>query len=329
MNAVGRASGRSGVAILALLLLSTAAAPAAQSPAPQRGDGSAGLIRAVKQLEAKLGIGRAGTFETESNRSAEDYRCYYTGKLKLPDDYGGLRLKRGTDQGCKLNARKYDVFYYALQAEASPKVSLTTSLAHASPERVLMVIPHEDFHQDPALKGLPDVLTEAAATLVGFLTAREVAREQFGENSDIYRNLSREADLFLNKSRLVDQCFENGRQLYAAYGAKSVSKREVLSRKARYFDDAERQCENNAPKATSFNRCLAANNNAGLAFDHTYTLYYPLMYEVAEANGEDLKSTIDALKLAMAGQSGAQAIENLKLAGRAGSTRARAFEGRK
>jgi hypothetical protein len=252
----------------------------------------------------------------ESNQKAADYRCYYTGKLELPDDYAGLGLKPGSAEGCQLNSRKYDVFFYPLQAMASPKTQVTTSLAQSSPERVLMVIPHEDFHQDPALSGLPDPLAEAAATLVGFLTAREVARQQFGTESEVYRNLSREAELFLDKSRLMNHCFDEIRQLYADRRAKKISKQGALATKARLFEAAERQCESIKPKPTSFNPCLAANNNAGLAFDHTYTLYYPLVYGVAEAQDEDLKATIDALKQAMAGQPAGQAIENLRRAGR-------------
>jgi len=305
------------VRALALLVALNGGVFAAGSSAPEPADTSPGsLVRAVKQIEDKLGLHRAGTFEVESNEKAADYRCYYTGKLELPDDYGGLDLKSGSAEGCQLNSRKYDVFFYPLQAAASPKAAVTASLAHASPERVLMVIPHEDFHQDPALAGLPDPLTEAAATLVGFLTARDVARQQFGAESEVYRNLSKEAELFLGKSRLVNHYFDTVHQLYADRRAKRVSKEETLAAKDRLFESVEHQCKGMEPKPASFNRCLAANNNAGLAFDHTYTLYYPLIYGVARSNGEDLKATIDALKQAMAGQPAGQAIENLRLAGR-------------
>lgn len=316
---IGQAKCTSGgrvVPALAMLVTLSGVAFAAETPDPQPADSTSALVQAVKQIESKLGLRRDGTFESESNRGAADYRCYYTGKQELPDDYGGLRLRHGNAQGCELNSRKYDVFFYALQAAASPTAPVTASLARSSPERILMVVPHEDFHQDPALAGLPDALTEAAATLVGFLTAREVARAQFGEASEIYRNLCGEAKLFLDKARLINHSFADARQLYADYRAKRLPKGEVLAEKAHFFEALERQCEGMEPRPASFNRCLAANNNAGLAFDHTYTLYYPLMYDVAEVKGEDLRSTIDALKQAMAGQQAAQAIENLRSAGR-------------
>lgn len=289
---------------------------AAQTPAPNEQDSAGDMVRAVKGLEAKLGFHRTSSFERESKKTAADYRCYYTGKLELPSDYQGLRLKRGKRDGCKVNPKKYDVFFYPLQAMGSPKSQVTTSLARSSPERLLMVIPHEDFHQDPALSGLPDPLKEAAATLVGFLTARDVARQQFGTDSEVYRNLTKEARLFDTKSGVVNRYFEQVHELYARFGANQISKPDALTAKTRLFGEIERECETIEPSPKSFNRCLAANNNAGLAFDHTYTLYYPLVYGVAEAQGEDLKATIDALRQALAGKSGPEAIENLRAIGR-------------
>jgi hypothetical protein len=298
-----------------LLMLSGLALAAQTSGSSPAGSSTGNLVRAMKRMEAKLGFQHTGSFERESKKTAVAYRCYYTSKLDLPDDYTGLRVKRGSPRGCRLNTRKYDVFFYPLQAMAVPKERVTTSLAHSSPERLLMVIPHEDFHQDPALKGLPAPLAEAAATLVGFLTARDVAREQLGAGSEVYRDLARDPRLFLAKSTLTNRYFGKVRQLYADYRRNEISKEEALARKARLFGALGRDCETIEPLPKSFNRCLAANNNAGLAFDHTYTLYYPLMYAVAEAKSENLKATIDALRQAMAGQPAEKAIENLRSAG--------------
>ena len=43
---------------------------------------------------------------------------------------------------------------------------------------------------------------------------------------------------------------------------------------------------------------MMQTSSSPLAFDHTYTLYYRRVFEVAEANAEDPKATIDALKQA-------------------------------
>ena len=46
------------------------------------------------------------------------------------------------------------------------------------------------------------------------------------------------------------------------------------------------------------NKCVSAANNAGLAFDHTYTKYYPLLYRVYEGCGKDLKCTAQRIMAA-------------------------------
>ena len=63
----------------------------------------------------------------------------------------------------------------------------------------------------------------------------------------------------------------------------------------------------------SFNRCPAANNNAGLVFDETYTKYYPLMYQVYVAQGRALKPTVEALEKALKAKTEAEALRNLQM----------------
>jgi hypothetical protein len=66
------------------------------------------------------------------------------------------------------------------------------------------------------------------------------------------------------------------------------------------------------PAPKSFNRCLSANNNAGLAFDMTYAQYYPLIYELYLAYGQDLKATVTATKKALAARSEPEALRWLQ-----------------
>ena len=53
-----------------------------------------------------------------------------------------------------------------------------------------------------------------------------------------------------------------------------------------------------SPEPSSFNKCLPVQNNAGLAFDATYTRHYPLLYELFWARGQDPRATIEAIKQA-------------------------------
>jgi hypothetical protein len=207
------------------------------------------------------------------------YRCYYTGRLELPQSYDELKLSKGTKDGCSLDAKKYDIFFYPIEAVASGHAPITESLAQAPGERVATVVPHEDFHQQ--IRDLSGPLAEAAATLVGFLTG--AAAEP---------SLSQEAQLFLQKALILNRYYY---RLAAAYRA------------ARFPNVAP-----STRSSVSWALCLKSAprfNNAGLAFDYTYTRYYPLLYQVWSACGQDIKCTIAAIARAPRKRPEAEVVE--------------------
>jgi hypothetical protein len=269
------------------------------------------LIAALKRRENALGFRKTKNFRSHSNQSAADYRCYFTGKLQLPESYEGLKLRAGTKDGCTLDSAKFDVFFYPIEAVGSGKTPVTSSLEHASVERVLVVVPHEDFHSSEPLTKLPATLNEAASTLVGFLTAAEVAREKLGDGSEVYRNLRLEPDLFLRKSAIVNRYHERLARFYAALQSGELAEAEALAQKAALFRQVQEDCKGITPAPRSFNKCLAANNNAGLAFDETYCKYYPMIYDLYAANGRNLEATLKDLKKVLAAGSETEAVENL------------------
>jgi hypothetical protein len=292
------------IIILAAFLTSARAAPS--SGGYPRQD----LIRALKRLEKKLGFRRTKNFSHVTERSVAAYRCYYTGKLELPDSYVGLHLKQGAKDGCTLDPEKYDVFFYPIEAVGNGKTPVTTSLRRDSMERFLAVAAHEDFHATAGK--LPATITEPAATQVGLLTASELAREKFGADSKVYRNLSIEPELFLRKAELVVRYHANLSKLYAAVQSGEVSQAKALAQKETLFGEMRGECKAITPDAKSFNKCLSANNNAGLAFDMTYAKHYPLIYELYLASGQDLKATVSATKKALAARSEPEAIRRLQ-----------------
>jgi len=267
----------------AILLLAAAGAQA------QTGD----VIPEIKELQRKLGFDHTRNFEHRSDHQRAFYRCYYTGKLELPASYDGLRLKQGTE-GCSVDESKYDVFYYPAEAVANGSAPVTTSLAAAPLERVLVVVPHEDFHESREARKAPPPLDEASATLAGFLTAAEFARQRYGETSEVYQNLSREPELFLRKAEIVNRYHAKVSELYAA----KLNRETALVQKVRLFVEAQRECEAIQPDPRAFNKCLSAPNNAGLAFDFTYTRHYPRFYELYQSNGRQIGPTLDALRRA-------------------------------
>jgi hypothetical protein len=296
-----------------LLIMTICPCFPAQAPvADDRDDAREDLIVRIKHLEKVLGFRHTKNFSHASNKPMAAYRCYYTGKLELPESYEALRLKAGTKDGCSLDPEKNDVFFYPVEAVPFRKTPVTASLARESTERFLVVIPHEDYHESRELRRLPATLTEAASTLMGFLTAREVARAKFGAESEVYRNLSREPELFLRKAEIVNRYHARLSDLYAEVRAGALAPSEALAQKENLFRGAQQACQAIVADPKSFNKCLAANNNAGLAFDRTYTRYYPLMYDLYKAYQEDLRATNEALKQALNARSEAAAVQHLQ-----------------
>jgi hypothetical protein len=303
-----------GLLMSVLVLITRLASPAvgAGTPRDDKGASRKDLVSAVKHLEKKLGFRRTKNFHTESAESAVAYRCYYTGKLELPASYEKLQLLQGTKAGCPLDAQKFDVFFYPLEAEGSGKSPVSASLERESTERFLFVVPHEDFHANKELRKLPATWSEASAMLVGLLTAAEVARQKFGENSQVYQNLQLEPELFNRKAEIVNRYYAQLSQLYAAAHAGEIPELEALTQKQEAFAEIHQACTAISPNPKSFKRCLAADNNAGLAFDETYTKYYPLMFRLYLKENRALKPTVDALQRVMDANSDQEAFQNLK-----------------
>ena len=250
-------------------------------------------IAEIQVFEKKMGFQETKNFRTESARQHAYFLCYSTGLLQLPDSYEGLRLTPATEAGCRINGRKRDLFFYSVEALAG-KARITPSLIEASDERKAVVVVHEDFHS--MMREAPAPIAEAATTLVGFLTAAEFARDRFGEGSDLHRNLSQEAELFLRKADLVRAYHSRLRLLYTSVRQGGMSAAAALGAKQQIFEELGRSCREISPEPRSFNRCPPVLNNAGLAFDMTYADYYPLVYQMYLAQDRNLKQTVERLK---------------------------------
>jgi len=253
------------------------------------------VITEIKSVQQSLGFEPTKNFLEHSSQTEAVFRCYYTGKLELPESYAGLRFHEGSREGCAIDESKYDVFFYPIEAVASGKAAVTESLSQASAERLAVVVSHEDFHNQEALKKLPETMHEAAATLVGFLTAAEYARQKSGPDSEQHQRLARDAELYLRKSEIVNAYHAKVSELYARARNGTVPETEALAEKAKFFEELGKECSAIGPSPATFNRCPPVLNNAALAFDRTYTKDYALMHRLYLAHKKDLKATIGTL----------------------------------
>jgi hypothetical protein len=258
------------------------------------------VIAEVKDFAIALGGQATENFVHHSDRQVSDNRCYFTGKLQLPEFYSSLRMVREDGDRCAARGTEHDVFFYPVQAVASGDEVITVSLAEASTERMLVVVPHEDFHNQREARTAPTEVAEAAATLVGFLTASGFAKDRFGPDSTTALTLARDAELFLKKSFLVNQYYEKVSGLYREFQSGALTQAQAFERKAELFHELQRSCAEIAPEPVSFNKCPAAMNNAGLAFDRTYTAHYPMLHELYTLLGGDTPTLVSTLKRLMA-----------------------------
>src|SRR5687767_12261655 len=200
------------------------------------------VIAEVKDFAVALGGDATNNFLLQSDRHTSDNRCYFTGKLQLPEYYNALRMVREGAESCAARAGEHDVFFYPVQAVASGAETITVSLAEAPAERLLVVVPHEDFHNQREARTAPTEVAEAAATLAGFLTASGFAKNRFGAESATARMLARDADLFLRKSFLVNQYYDRVRDLYRNLEAGVLTRQRTLEQKAELFTELQRSC---------------------------------------------------------------------------------------
>ncbi|RPI55158.1 MAG: hypothetical protein EHM55_08710 [Acidobacteria bacterium] len=254
------------------------------------------LIGELKDFGESLGGHATENFRRHSDRQTADNRCYFTGKLQLPEFYSSLHMVREDGDRCAARGDEYDVFFYPVEAVASGEETITVSLAEAPTERVLVVVPHEDFHNQREARKAPTEVAEAAATLVGFLTASAFAKEKYGADSTTFRMLDRDADLFLRKSFIVNTYYEKVNALYDALRSGALTPEQALERKEGLFAELRQSCSEISPDPVSFNKCPAAMNNAGLAFDRTYTRHYPMIHDLYKLLGSDTSKLVPTLK---------------------------------
>ena len=294
------------VARTGMLILAAASAacslnkPAATTPTTFEPPPSQALVADMKAFEQTLGVEATNNFLKYSASRRAVNRCYFTGKLELPGSYRDLHLVQGSDAGCAVDTQKYDIFFYPAEAVATGASPVTPALADAPLERLLVVVPHEDFHNQAETRGASPEVAEAAATLIGFLTASQFAKDRYGEGSQAFQRLNREARLFLQKAIIVNLYHDRIGALYSSFRSGMITRQAALASKEELFLALGRECAAIVPDPVSFNKCPAAMNNAGLAFDSTYTRRYPAMFDRYERSGEDTRATILDLRKLLA-----------------------------
>lgn len=204
-----------------------------------------------------------------------------------------MKIAKGKKEGCGMDESMWDVFFYPSQAFTGG-LGLQKSLTKESLERFIMVIFHEDYHEE--VPPTPPDVNESATTMMGLAAAIDFARATYGEDSPIYKNLLLEPKLHLQKSLIVNRYYDEIKALYTKFHRGEVSKAFVLWEKKRLFDALEKECNAIRPWPKTISPRLTALNNAGLGFDITYTRHFPRMYDMWMRSGKDAKALFEEFK---------------------------------
>jgi len=279
--------------VLVIVLASTACAGAGIEAdtdlLTQRQD----LIAKIKKYEKGIGFRAMKTFQKYSGKQDSYYLCYYTGKFELPDSYEGLKFKDGNENGCDIDEQKYDVLFHAAEVVAGEKTPITPSLLRSSTERFIMAVLHEDFHEQVRDKLPNEAMNESFATFIGLAAASQFARDEFGETSEAYINLSGDTENFLQAAHLANGYHKKLGVIFKSHHDDAITARHAATKKAKIFSQLKIEC-NELPTPTTVWRCPGFNN-AHLAFSVTYSRHYPLAYELYMAKGQDLTATMQAI----------------------------------
>lgn len=250
-------------------------------------------IGRLQDFSEERGFRRTGNFRRGAPDKEAYFLCYYAPKWELPESYDDLGYRESDASGCGIDESKYDVYFHKVEAVAFENTPVTASLEAASEERALMVAAHEEVHEDPQLERLPNPVAEGASTLLGILTAAEFARRE-GDTQTATR-LSGDAVMYDKKARAVNALHTRLSEVYDRHRAGKLSRQETEVAKEAAFAEASRECAT-LGTGHSLNPCLPASNNAGLAFDHSYTRWYPTLYRLYQACGSDLDEFLRELR---------------------------------
>ncbi|OGZ06136.1 MAG: hypothetical protein A2845_01835 [Candidatus Lloydbacteria bacterium RIFCSPHIGHO2_01_FULL_49_22] len=238
------------------------------------------LVQEMQAYESRIGWKQTNNFRRYDGRSAGYLFCYYTDIFAQNTSWAV-----GADGGCNLDPRRYDVFLMRADAVAGVGAPLSPSLVQASLARFIMVIFHEDFHEQ--VDGYPSLaINESAATLMGLLAAREFTKEKFGVFSFVYIALENDLQLHVHGSLLLRGTYAELGALYMRVRDGSVTEDDGQREKQRIFARLKEACAD--MQLATIASCRDSTNNAELGFNYSYAAYYQSFFELATNCGWDV-----------------------------------------
>jgi len=239
------------------------------------------LVKELQDYELRLGFAPTNNFKIYQEDLPMYSLCFFAEKFSLEVTYAG-----GSD--CVSDEERYDVNKYSVEAQAGIKTPLTRDLVNASPARFIMVVFHEDFHEQ--MIGVPTwAINESAATLLGLLSAREYAFQKHGAASVISREFDADIAHYLEVARIEEEHAVALHTIYGGMARGELTKEQGLEAKEKLFAEMRESCK------TIFLQTMAGcgllKNNADFGVAFKYAQHYRLFYALHQACGEEVQRT--------------------------------------
>jgi hypothetical protein len=249
------------------------------------------LIKEIKIFEKRFGFKETPNFKHLSSWISVYYILWYCPKFSLPYSYDdpqmNWRIFYQRPKKLPIDAETFDYFYHRVEALAG-KSEITPALLKAPLDRMIMVIFHEDFHEQ--INYFPTGLEEPFASLAGYLLALDFSKEKFGRDSKVYQKLKRNLEYNLKSERIYRKHYRILTQLYQNFREGKISKKEALKLREKIFENLDRELNTLAQKI-GIKVPKIKRNNATIALSLTYLRHLNLAYRVYLASS-DLKETL-------------------------------------
>lgn len=246
------------------------------------------LVREMKEFQARLGWAPTDNFLTYAPTLGTYSWCMQSGILNFQVEWSFEITKAE----CVASGEFFDTQFYEAEALAGIGTPLSSSMVKARRERFIMVVFHEDFHEQ--VRGIPTLaLNESAAELLGFLAARAFVEEKEGKHSPLYRELSADLEVSLKSASVEIRHYAALSGVYEKAAAGMITREQALGEKAVLYKKLQNECAN--MRLSTAMSCAGITNNASFARNIVYSAHYPLFYDLYRVCGEDIKKTGDII----------------------------------
>lgn len=234
-------------------------------------------LEKVRKYEKSIGILPILDFK-DTNKEDPTVNVFYQKKTDMAFSYLdpllNFRLAELDDSQSlgvwlppEIDISQYDFYLYSPEANANGLRSFDSLIYGLF--RMVSVVIHEDWHNNVSL---PLHIEEASAALIG-----EVGAVEF-----IGVGAEKEAQIYFKHHIMVNDCYGELSRLSGLYAEGKIAigtynaEKEKIYKKYRFNDKKL--------------------NPARIAYEHTYSYYFPLMYKLFIAERKNLKRTVEFLK---------------------------------